>query len=292
MRNIGNMKGKVTLLLIVMLITGSNLFSRENEALKKKNSNPTPAAGCASATAIATLNLNNVRTRIEGTGGSMWMDRSNSIALYEVPKRINDDDPRFTAIFAGALWMGGQDVNGQIKLAAVTFRNDGNDFWPGPLNTTTAEVTPEVCSEYDQFFGVSRAMINEFVAYNVAKEAGTEGTLFPDYVIPKAILDWPAHGDVSLGQDYNLAPYYDADGSGHYNPSTGGDYPKYDLLGEIDCRQTRDIRLFGDTTIWFVFNDKGNTHSESQGPAIGMEIRGQAFAFATNDEVNNCVYSH
>ena len=40
---------------------------------------------------------------------------------------------------------------------------------------------------------------------------------------------------------------------------------KYDLIGDIDCRTTRDIRLFGDTTIWFVFNDKGNVHSDDRG---------------------------
>ncbi|NCP44952.1 MAG: hypothetical protein GW818_00590, partial [Flavobacteriales bacterium] len=49
--------------------------------------NPTPAAGCASATALATLELNNVRARIEGTGGSMWQDRANGIAAYNIPKQ-------------------------------------------------------------------------------------------------------------------------------------------------------------------------------------------------------------
>ena len=34
------------------------------------------------------------------------------------------------------------------------------------------------------------------------------------------------------------------------------------------------------------FNDKGNIHTETTGDPIGMEIRAQAFAFATNDEVN------
>jgi hypothetical protein len=34
-------------------------------------------------------------------------------------------------------------------------------------------------------------------------------------------------------------------------------------------------------------NDKGNIHTESGGEPIGMEIRAQAFAFATNDDINN-----
>ena len=47
------------------------------------------------------------------------------------------------------------------------------------------------------------------------------------------------------------------------------------------------VPLYGDQTYYWIFNDKGNIHSESQGEPIGMEIRAQAFAFSTNDEVNN-----
>ena len=45
--------------------------------------------------------------------------------------------------------------------------------------------------------------------------------------------------------------------------------------------------MYGDQTYFWILNDKGNIHSESQGEPIGMEIRAQAFAFSTNDEVNN-----
>jgi hypothetical protein len=35
---------------------------------------------------------------------------------------------------------------------------------------------------------------------------------------------------------------------------------------------------------------KGNIHTESGGNPIGMEIRGQAFAFSTNDEINDMTF--
>jgi hypothetical protein len=285
---------KLTLILSILLMV-HHAYSRRSTNTNKGVSSGANAAGCASATAKATLELNNVRTRIEATGGSMWQDRANGIADYEVPKRGVSTDPKFTSIFAGSLWMGGQDVNGQLKVAAVTFRTNGNDFWPGPLNTSTAEIDAPTCTKYDQFYGVSRAMVDEFVAwYQAGIDDAANGTSnqindFPGYSIPSEILNWPAHGDLTLGQDWHLAPFYDRDGDDFYDPNSG-DYPKYDLIGDIDCRTTRDVRLFGDTTIWFVFNDKGNTHTESQGPSIGMEIRGQAFAFATNDEVNNMTF--
>jgi hypothetical protein len=40
--------------------------------------------------------------------------------------------------------------------------------------------------------------------------------------------------------------------------------------------------LKGDQTIWWVFNDKGNVHTETGGESIGLEIRAQAFAFLNN----------
>ena len=297
MINLKNMKNKLLVTFIaltsVLSLSARNVISGNGN--KGGGNNPTPAAGCASATAVATLELNNVRARLENTGGTMWQDRANSIAAYNVPKQPTSDDPRFTSIFSGSLWMGGLDVNGQLKIAAATFRAAGNDFWPGPLNTTTAEIDAATCTKFDQFFGVSRPMVDKFVAWfqagldDIANGTTTQADNFPGYQVPDAIINWPAHGDVSLGQDWHLAPFFDRDGDDFYDP-TQGDYPKYDLLGEIDCRVQRDIRLFGDTTIWFVFNDKGNVHSESGGPSIGMEIRGQAFAFATNDEVNNMTF--
>ena len=72
-----------------------------------------------------------------------------------------------------------------------------------------------------------------------------------------------------------------------------GDHPWYDdILGrdDIECGIDRRISLFGDETHWWVFNDKGNIHTETNGDPIGMEIRAQAFAFATNDEVNRMTF--
>ncbi len=296
MQNVITITKKVAITLLAVFTVG-NVYSRSayNSNSTGSTTNPTPAAGCAGAVAISILELNNVRARVEGTGGSMFQDRASGIADYEIPKRGVSSDPKYTSIYSGALWMGGRDVNGQLKIAAVTFRNTGNDFWPGPLNKSTAEIDAATCTEYDKFYGVSRAMVDEFVAWN---QAGVDDALnntttqvddYPGYSIPDEILDWPAHGKAALGQDWHLAPFFDVDGDDFYDP-TAGDYPKYDLIGDIDCRTTRDVRLYGDTTIWFIFNDKGNVHTESTGPSIGMEIRGQAFAFATNDEVNNMTF--
>jgi len=78
-----------------------------------------------------------------------------------------------------------------------------------------------------------------------------------------------------------------------YNPEDG-DYPWYDDIlnrDDVTCGVDRRVTLFGDETHWWVFNDAGNIHGETNGQPIGMEIRAQAFAFATNDEVNRMTFT-
>ena len=245
----------------------------------------TRAAACAPAQGLRDLEWNNVRARIE-TGGSMWQDRATSRAAYEVP--INGG---VSSIYSGALWMGGVSPDQQLKLAAVTFRADGNDFWPGPLtNDGTAEISESVCTAYDKFFVSTRQDAQLHRAYYDCIEAGNDDC--ENYIMPSYFNDYPAQGNPSLGQDLYLAPFYDYDGDGFYDPGNG-DYPWYDFLKEIDCKtRTREsvVPLFGDQTYYWIFNDKGNVHSESLGQPIGMEVRAQAFAFTTNDEVNNMTF--
>jgi hypothetical protein len=250
------------------------------------------AAACSPAVGLATLAANNVEALIE-TGGNMWQNRATSRAAYEVPRVDGGNGP--SALYAGALWLGGVSPDQQLKLAAVTFRGNGNDFWPGPLtNTGAAEVTSEVCEQYDRFF-VSGRRQSELhrLWFDLQSDPEQLAIAFPEgYSIPAYFNEYPAMGSPAAGQDLYLAPFKDYDGDGFYNPDQG-DYPWYDFLREIDCklrRSTDPVPLFGDSTYYWIFNDKGNIHTESGGLPIGMEIRAQAFAFSTTDEVNNMTF--
>ncbi len=255
------------------------------------------AAGCAPATHSNELDLNNVRARIE-TGGNVWQNRSLGRAAYEVPKTPDESGAR--SLFAGGLWMGGLDPAGNLKIAAVMFRQSGqNDYWPGPLDTVgQAAVTPATCLKYDRSWKVTRPQVEQHIRYyNCLADPDCDvDAEFPDgYVTPTAFIEWPAHGDVAAGEAYYLAPYaYGANSEidGVYKPEQG-DYPGYDLYAQNDCKnrfRENPVPLYGDQTIWWVFNDKGNIHTETSGEPIGMEVRAQAFAFSTNDDVNNMTF--
>ncbi len=262
-------------LLIVLALLGSTGQAREIQGLPgKTNSSGKTAAGCQSASAFTELNVNNIRAGLM-TGGDLWWDLSD--AKYEVPKvEPGSGEVSVSSIFAGALWIGGIDQLGQLKIAAQTYRQTGNDFWAGPLDDD-GQVDERTCNEFDRFWEVSGTDITNFLA---AWEEETAATLSPA-AVPQSLQEWPARNNVNaaieLPDDKDLAPFYDYDENGIYDP-TRGDYPVIDPENE---------GVYADQMIWWVFNDKGDIHSETGGEAIGVEVGALAFAYATNDEVNN-----
>ncbi len=247
-------------------------------------------ADCEPGHSSAEMNINNVRYTLN-MSGSIWWDTFSS-ARYEIPVGSGCN-----SLTAGSFWIGGKDAANQIKVAAMTYGQSGNDFWPGPITVEggdIASVSQDVCNEYDRFFEITRLEVSEFREWWACTQnpnCDVEDE-FPTYVIPQIILNWPAHGPLG-GYAYNLAPWWDNDGDGNYNPLQG-DFPYFEfteqgISNDPLCKRPRgqQQRLFGDKSIWWVFNDKGGEHTETGGEAIGLEVRAQSFAFSTGDAVND-----
>jgi hypothetical protein len=282
--------------------------ARENPQSGKKDDNiiKQTAAGCAAGSQYKYLDINNVRTLCYSYGNGWFLE----IAEYEIPKGSGK-----TSMFSFSLWIGGIDLNNNLKLCAYRYGqgpttsspHTKNDFYPGPLKIDgTASVDEATCAKYDQLFEVTRAEVEAFLAWQENKAE------YPDYTIPPDILNYPAKGDRADGYSYYLAPFYDVNNDGIYNPQDG-DYPYYDFANALcqkflkpgqKVQRARisnggpddtlgilvDQVLKGDQTLWSVYNDKGNVHTETQGDPIGMEIRAQYFAFSTNDEINDMTF--
>ncbi len=299
------MKNIFRFLIAALLITGAVIPGKAEmykyEQGGSKGQRATTAAGCTPSSSFDWLDINNVRTRIN-SGGDMWWDLpAGTGSKYFIPANGSA-----TSLFAGSLWIAGVDVNNQLKCAALRFRQVGNDYYTGPLTVDgKASITPETCAKWDKIFKITRAEVDEFLS-NV-DYSGAEPKLKDDYEVPSIIANWPATrgNDDPEGIAKYLAPFYDADGNGEYEPQKG-DYPYYDITNEL-CHTKiptmeeelegtmhgsilADQVLKGDQTLWWIFNDKGAAHTESNGQAIGIEVRAQAFAFATNDEINNMTF--
>ncbi|MCS6934997.1 MAG: hypothetical protein NZM35_07590 [Chitinophagales bacterium] len=257
--------------------------NQKNSPKPAKASFKTEAGDCVTPAAQFDLEINNVRARIL-TGGDMWWNLSE--ARYEVPKGPGTG-PRLTAIFAGAIWISGLDAGNNLKCAGQRYRGNGDDYWPGVLSDA-GTIDKATCNKYDRFFSVFGANIEKAQAAFLAKGPATSAT-----DIPKDVLAWPGKGNPHIASDptllndifvinNNLAPFKDYDNDGIYDP-TKGDYPV------IPCRYG-DAEAYADQMTFWVINDMGNQHSETNGQAIGVQINCLGFAFQTTDDVNNMTF--
>ena len=236
------------------------------------------ANNCRAASQSADLDVNNVRTKILN-GGDMWWDLN--LPKYEIPKVLDANSIRRHSLFAGALWIGGIGRgDGNLRMAAMTYRQSGSDFWPGPLDTALAATEDGQCTSYDKVWKVTREEIL------LAEESGWVD-------ISPNMLEWPSGTNrpqrFSPGEPDYLSPYFERPGfgvPGIYEPFNG-EYPVLDPLRPAAQNRPQDQP---DMMLWFVYNDRGNVHSESGGLPIGIELRTTAFAFATNDEINNMTF--
>ena len=183
-------------LLGLVIVFFTAVFSH-GQSLQSNATPKTPqskAAGCAPPTTTTYLELNNVRAMIH-TAGNLWQVPNQNFSQYEIPKNSG-----IMALFTAALWLGGTDVNNQLKLAALRYRN-GQDYWTGPLAKVTAETNYENCSKYDKHFVTTQDMVREFNAWFEAGIAdqqngtNTQSTLFPDYKVPEIIKEFSGQKD-------------------------------------------------------------------------------------------------
>lgn len=261
-----------------MLAGSAATFAKMNVGANRLASVPNTgaktAAACPVTQAQIDLDVNQVRARVL-VGGDLWWDPFGQTPYYEVPIGSNKN-----ALYSGALWIGGFDQSNQLLVAAQTYRQQGaNDFWGGPIskdvNTGAITITDARCLEFDKFWSIKREDVENFLA---------NGVTTPD------IESWPGNGNVANGELPFLAPFFDANNDGTYNHEDGdypyfkldGDYPTDPNTNETVCNDY----IFGDESIWWVFNDVGNSKTETNSNPIGLEIRAQAFAFNTTNDVN------
>ena len=239
---------------------------------------------CANSESQVDMEINNVRARLLG-GGDCWWDFNDG--RYIVPKvDVSTGQREVSSIFAGSVWLGGFDPAGNLKLACQDYRAGGkNDFWPGPLteNGITDEST---CDNWDRHFRVTGDEVRKHLA-NLAT-----GDLNPDN-IPRGVKGWPARGNPYFADVWGfdlpytkqaLAGFYDADGDNDYDPLKG-DYPSIEIRG---CPLNR----YPDEMVFWIYNDQGGgaPHARTTGDPIQMEVQVQAFAYLTNDELNDMTF--
>lgn len=279
-------------MMLVVSIAGS-AFARYPNDFKPTPRNQTPVlvgrSDCNQGTSRFDMDVNNVRAALLASG-DVWWDLDKGV--YVVPKIARGTGAReVSSIFAGAVWVGGKDPSGNLKLCAQTYRSaTKNDFWPGPLNERTGQTDAATCTKWDKHFVVTATEIDSVLKLWRNRPAGA--TQIECSLVPDGVKGWPAfgndyfrdvHGFALPSTRQGLAKFHDENGNTKYEPCAG-DYPIIDVKG---C----NISVYPDQMVFWIYNDNGNVHTQSaRSVPIQMEIQVQAFAYKTNDELNDMTF--
>ncbi len=166
-------------------------------------------------------------------------------------------------LYASSLWLASRDMYGNLHVAANEFNQDGLDFWAGPF-------ADNYDADYDEKYNRSWLISSDQIEYHRAHFTET------GYEMVEVIENWPGNGDVTNGESAQLAPYYDANTNGIYEPHYG-DFPL----------------IRGDKAVFVMYNEDREEHVNSGGVKIGAEIHMMLYAYdSTLPELDNSVLVH
>lgn len=288
------MKKLILVLLTIFFFQSGFAYIYEPENKKKRKKEKTSQISlretCDQPTDKFFQNINNVRA-ILTTGGDVWTE--NAKGKYIVPKKENSED-EVSSLYSGAVWIGGLDPGGNLKLAASDYRNASEfDFFAGPLDENGA-TDKEVCDRWDIHFKVLGSEIDRHkAAYNLAVKK--EVSLNCDS-IPEGVKYWPGKGNPYFYEKYgfnlpanaDLAPFFDQNEDTEYDPCDG-DYPIIHMVAP-EAKGECPPGVYADEMFFWVYNDAGGAHTKSHGAPIQMEIQVESFAWTTNDEINDMTF--
>lgn len=206
----------------------------------------------------AELNVNNIKAGFS-SNGSLFRDINDPLDGYaKFTGSLYGDTAAM--VFASNLWVSGV-LNNDSLVAANAYLIRGEDFFFGPVSQQYDSIYDK---KYNKVWKVTKAQIDHHI--NNYQNTG--------YALENAILNWPAHGDVAHGEAQVLAPFYDVNQNGYYDPF-GGDYPI----------------IKGDEAVYFIFNDARASKTETGSDPLNIEVHGMAYAYASADSaLQNTVF--
>ncbi|MEM7655367.1 MAG: T9SS type A sorting domain-containing protein [Bacteroidota bacterium] len=193
------------------------------------------------------LEINDIRARVN-LGGDLFWD-GLGFGKFEVPQGSGKN-----ALFATQTWIGGLDESGQLRMAGQTYRQSGKDFWPGPAADTYDSA---YFARYGKVWRINEDQIL------------THQTQFdqPGYQTPEDIATWPGNGDSTNGEPWQLAPFFDANSNGVYEPGEG-DHPEFP----------------GQQVVYQLYSDAQFPNTETMGESLGVDVHLMLYAYdAPND---------
>ena len=207
---------------------------------------------------LDTLNVNNISASFKAGGTDFSNSSSSELGFFALK------DSNTSIIYFSELWMGGH-IDQNILHSSSRLYYDVDDYMYGPISNTKGDRDAHDV-KFNRVWKVSKYQIEKH-KFNYSK---------PSYQMPEVIENWPAHGDINIGQAANLAPYVDFNTDGIYNPEYG-DYP--------------EIR--GHQCILIIMNDNISRHGYNDKP-LKVDILQMAYAYNCPEDtaLNNTIFMH
>jgi len=242
---------KATFTLLGMLTFG-NLFSQINSSQ---------------------LDHNNVSVHISDVG-TYFLDYVNSTKGYEIPKGSG----KFS-IYSTQFWFAGKDSSNEIRFIQGGIPNY-SDVFNGPISNPGTYSSASYQSDWgNSIWEMCQSDIDTYKTWWQACIAGNpnfedcQNVTQPSIETMNRILSWPAHGNVGMGQSYYLAPYYDYNQDGAYNPEDG-DYPI----------------IKGCCATYMIQNDAAETHTLTNTDSLGFELHFMFYQYQTGGYLNDVTF--
>ena len=241
------------------------------------------AQECGLPSAQKLLDANNITANILN-GGDLFWDRADAVFIT-TPDSVSPVSSIFNAGFWIGAFPGLSNGTPNLVLAISDYNNEtSKDYSAGPLTDDGGITNEDNCNNFDKLWEVRGIEIKNHIA-----------DFLDDGVVANKnenIYSYPGHQNPHF-EDLNgfllpntpqkLAPFYDHNSDGIYNPDDG-DYPKPNAVHEDH---------YPEHMIWGVFNDAGSNHTASQAEAARVEIQLTAWAFLCTDNeiLNNTIFT-
>jgi hypothetical protein len=223
---------------------------------------------CSPPSASASLDIGNVQATILN-GGDFYFDGQTS--TYLVPKSDpSTGSPGVRTMFGGGIWLSALTSSNNLKVTAMTYRNQGFEFYPGPIDNISGVSDFGTCNYFDQIWEVLDIEVQQHI--NLTNNS----TPVSINQINSHILNWPGKGNSHLGTitiPDELAPFVDLNNNNIYEPEYG-DYPK----------------IQGDQALFWVMNDIGGPNEVYGGQPLKVQVQMLAYAYQSGLLVNTTIY--
>ena len=322
------MNNKCKFLIVLSLIFLASTIQVQAEkykgAIVKKS--PKANANCNPPARSTELAFNGVRAYLK-TNGTMWF---RELAEYEVPKGTGKTSLFSASLWVAGMYkdnlyvaamrfgqVGNDYYTGPLSMVTASIEQASCSFYDKFYRISRTEVVRHIALQgIDPTYQAPKSITDwpahgrsdlfkesyylaPFHDLNNNGQYDWEAGEYPYYDLENELCPW-----TEANKEKAKIPYWIDLGGGKVMPNDSAlpmpherRYTRMEedeqgrfLYGWDNQMIYADHVLKGDETIYWFLNDAGGPHTETEGRVIGLEIRMQAFAFATNDELNKMTF--